>query len=131
MSYFAFLSRFLGIPIAILLMALLVARGRGRTLPDYLRDMPGWAVILIHILLAVTWTTPWDNYLVATGVWHYDPALVTGVVLGWVPIEEYIFFVVQTIMTGLWLLLLAHRLAPAGGRALGPASACGRRPGWG
>ena len=53
----------------------------------------------------------------ATGVWWYDPALVTGIVLGWVPLEEYTFFVLQPILIGLWLIWLARRLpvAPDGG----------------
>jgi len=38
--------------------------------------------ILLNIALALIYTTPWDNYLVATGVWWYDPALVTGLTLG-------------------------------------------------
>ena len=64
----------------------------------------------------MVYTTPWDNYLVATGVWYYNPDLVTGIVLGYVPIEEYTFFVVQTIATGLWLLSLIRwlPLPPAG-----------------
>jgi lycopene cyclase domain-containing protein len=33
-------------------------------------------------------------------------------VIGWVPIEEYTFFVLQPILTGLWLLFLARRLSP-------------------
>lgn len=53
--------------------------------------------------LALAYTTPWDNYLVATRVWWYDPDLVTGIVLGYVPLEEYIFFLAQTLFTGLWL----------------------------
>lgn len=52
---------------------------------------PGRA-LLLHVVLAVVYTAPWDNYLVATGVWSYNPGLVTGVTLGWVPIEEYTFF---------------------------------------
>jgi lycopene cyclase domain-containing protein len=110
MTYFGFLIRFVVIPIILLMGFLALARLRGKMLPPYLRDLPGWVTILVHVFLAVVWTTPWDNYLVATGVWYYDPELVTGIVLGWVPIEEYTFFVVQTIMTGLWLLLLAHLL---------------------
>ena len=31
--------------------------------------------------------------------------------LGWVPIEEYIFFVLQTVLTGMWLIWLGRRLA--------------------
>ncbi len=61
-------------------------------------------VVAGHILLALIYTTPWDNYLVATRVWWYDPALVAGLTIGWVPIEEYGFFVLQTLMTGLWTL---------------------------
>jgi lycopene cyclase domain-containing protein len=48
---------------------------------------------------------------VATGVWYYNPALVTGLVLGYVPIEEYTFFVLETILLGLWWWFLARRLS--------------------
>jgi len=57
------------------------------------------------------YTTPWDNYLVATGVWYYNPELVTGLVIGYVPIEEYTFFVLETILAGLWWWFLARRLS--------------------
>jgi lycopene cyclase domain-containing protein len=69
-------------------------------------------VLLGHVAIALIYTTPWDNYLVATRVWWYDPALVTGLTLGWVPIEEYTFFVVQTLLSGLWLLFWMRRLDP-------------------
>lgn len=52
-------------------------------------------------MIALIYTTPWDNYLVASGVWFYDPARVWNIILGWVPLEEYIFFILQTILTGL------------------------------
>jgi lycopene cyclase domain-containing protein len=71
-----------------------------------------WVAILVHVLLAVVYTTPWDNYLVATGVWYYNPALVTGIVIGYVPIEEYTFFVLETILSGLFWWFLARRLSP-------------------
>jgi lycopene cyclase domain-containing protein len=63
-----------------------------------------------HIIVALVYTTPWDNYLVATGVWWYNPTLVTGLTIGWVPIEEYTFFILQPLLTSLWLLWLARRL---------------------
>lgn len=66
--------------------------------------------LLIHVLIAVIYTTPWDNYLVANAVWWYDPALVSGLVIGWVPIEEYSFFVLQTLLTGLWLFLIVDQI---------------------
>jgi len=82
-------------------------------MPDRLRSFsPAW-VLFIHIIIALVYTTPWDNYLVATRVWWYHPELVTGIVIGWVPIEEYTFFIVQPILTGLWLLYLMRRVQPA------------------
>lgn len=110
MTYFTFLILFLGAPISLLLLATAWDRRTGRSISPALRNFSPWLSVLIHILVALVYTTPWDNYLVATGVWFYDPALVTGVTLGWVPIEEYTFFVVQTFMTGLWVLFLARRL---------------------
>lgn len=111
MTYFSVLLYFIGIPILILAAAAAWDIRRGRLLPPSLRGFSLWAAVALHVVVAVIYTTPWDNYLVATGVWFYDPALVTGVVIGWVPIEEYTFFVVQTILVGLWLSFLARRLA--------------------
>lgn len=109
MSYFGFLLRFLVVPIVILLGLLWWDQRRGGETAVSLRAWPvGWAIGL-HVLVALIYTTPWDNYLVATRVWWYDPALVTGVVLGWVPIEEYTFFILQPILAGLWLAFWAKR----------------------
>ena len=98
MTYLSFLLLFLGLPLAALL-ALMAAR----------RQLPTRRVLMavgVHILLALVYTTPWDNYLVATGVWAYARARVLGVTLGWVPLEEYGFFVLQTLLTGLCAALL-------------------------
>ena len=110
MTYFAFLFIFLVIPILLLLGVALWDRQQGREAPAALRSWPMWAAIGLHVLIALIYTTPWDNYLVATRVWWYDPALVTGYTIGWVPIEEYTFFVLQPILAGLWLLFLQRRL---------------------
>lgn len=82
---------------------------RGRPAP---KSLLPYYIVLAHVVLALIYTTPWDNYLVATGVWHYDPNLVAGLVLGYVPIEEYTFFVVQTLLTGLCMLQVRRMLAP-------------------
>ncbi len=109
MTYFGVLALFILPPIGILLA--LHWRDRRRLLPTALRAFHPGSVIWAHVLVALIYTTPWDNYLVATGVWWYDPNLVTGLTLGWVPIEEYTFFILQTLLTGLWLVWLARRLA--------------------
>ncbi len=112
MTYFGFLAWFLGPPLLLLLGATFLDHRRGLVLPLSLRSWPATFVLLAHMIVAVIYTTPWDNYLVATSVWWYNPRLVTGVVLGWVPIEEYTFFILQTILSGLWIVFLARRLVP-------------------
>jgi lycopene cyclase domain-containing protein len=109
-TYSSFLARFVVIPLAFVGGLTLYDVYRKRPLPDALRGFPAWLVLAAHVLVALLYTTPWDNYLVATGVWWYDPKLVAGVTIGWVPIEEYTFFVLQTLLSGLWLLWLARRL---------------------
>jgi lycopene cyclase domain-containing protein len=110
MTYFGFLFRFLGPPLVILSFLTWWDHKRGKRLPDHFNNWPMWVAIVAHIVVAVIYTTPWDNYLVATRVWWYDPELVSGIILGWVPLEEYIFFVLQTWMTGLWLFWLARNM---------------------
>ena len=54
--------------------------------------------------VATTYTTPWDNYLVYAGVWGYEGAA-TGTgqssvlfTIGLVPVEEYMFFTIETLI---------------------------------
>jgi lycopene cyclase domain-containing protein len=110
MTYFGFLAYFLGIPIAILGLVAWWDERNGRKMPAVLSSWSPYAVIAAICAVALIYTTPWDNYLVATRVWWYHPELVTGIVIGWVPIEEYTFFILQPILTGLWLVCLARRL---------------------
>ncbi len=112
MTYFGFLLRFLVIPILIFLAITVWDNKNNKPTNGFQNGRAVWMAIGIHILLAVIYTTPWDNYLVATGVWYYNPRLVTGIVFGYVPIEEYIFFVIETILSGLWWWFLARRLSP-------------------
>lgn len=123
MTYFGFLLRFLVIPI--LLLLLIYGQAKDHSIPGF-DSARLWRAIFIHVVLAVAYTTPWDNYLVATGVWYYDPALVTGVVFGYVPLEEYTFFVLETLLVGLlwWTLARIPALSPN----LSPSGREGFRP---
>jgi lycopene cyclase domain-containing protein len=113
MTYFGFLLRFLVIPILIFLGLIYWDHKRNKQGNGFRDGGALWIAIAIHVLLAVAYTTPWDNYLVATGVWYYNPDLVTGILLGYVPIEEYTFFVLETIFAGLWWWFLSRRLPAA------------------
>ena len=112
MTYFGFLTIFLGLPLLFLGGLMTYDIRQKRRLPDTLRNWPPMVALATHVAVALIYTTPWDNYLVANRVWWYDPQLVTGIVWGWVPLEEYTFFVLQPLLTGLWLIGLARRVKP-------------------
>lgn len=113
MSYLAF--HFVFILPALILTALAAWRRGAVTARDL-----AWLGVMV--VLAVVYTTPWDNYLVATGVWHYGSDRVIGTI-GWVPIEEYLFFVLQPLLTGLWYFTV--RGATADTAAPSPAGRVG------
>lgn len=106
MSYLAFHAVFILPPLLVLAW---LARRRAERLPPR-----AGAHLAAMSLVALLYTTPWDNYLVWRGVWGYGPDRVLGT-LGYVPVEEYLFFVLQPLLAGLWL----YRLLPADAR---PAS---------
>jgi lycopene cyclase domain-containing protein len=106
MTYFGFLAAFILFPILALSIVGVWERRKGKSVNDSKIAI----AIGIHIILALLYTTPWDNYLVATGVWFYNPRLVSRIVLGYVPIEEYTFFLLETLFMGLWWKLVARRI---------------------
>ncbi len=105
MTYFGFLAAFILFPTLALSIVGVEERRKGKSINDSKIAI----AIGIHIILALLYTTPWDNYLVATGVWFYNPRLVSGIVLGYVPIEEYTFFLLETWFVGLWWQIMARR----------------------
>lgn len=97
MSYLNFLILFVGTPLIALsyLTFRTVHKDRNYILKG----------IIVLCGLALVYTTPWDNYLVANQVWWYGPERVLAVI-GYVPVEEYSFFILQTFLTGFWCYLL-------------------------
>ncbi|MCL9814776.1 lycopene cyclase domain-containing protein [Natranaeroarchaeum aerophilus] len=82
--------------------------------------------LAIMLFLAVVYTTPWTNVMIPRGVWWYGDGAVLGTIW-YTPIEEYLFFILQPILTAFWLfqfltvedrsllIPLSHRLAGAAG----------------
>jgi lycopene cyclase domain-containing protein len=103
-SYGQFLLIFLVAPIIVLAVLL-----RRHLTLRYAR------VVGLMGLIAFVYATPWDNLIVAQGVWSYDPNRVVGIILGWVPLEEYLFFLLQPILAGLIVLALLTRARRAAG----------------
>jgi len=64
-----------------------------------------WTGVAVLALIAFVWTTPWDNYLIFRGVWDSPPERIMGR-LGYVPLEEYAFFILMTFFNGAFFLLL-------------------------
>ncbi|QCC59131.1 lycopene cyclase domain-containing protein [Natrinema thermotolerans] len=82
------------------------------------RDRAWWGVrplsgLVIMIALAVVYTTPFTNRLIPAGVWWYGDGAVLATVW-YTPIEEYLFFVLQPILTALWLF----QVRPSADRSL-------------
>lgn len=53
-------------------------------------------------VLALVYTTPWDNYLIRRGVWWYGDGAV-ALRLGAAPLGEYLFFLLQPLLVALWV----------------------------
>jgi lycopene cyclase domain-containing protein len=113
-TYLHFHLIFLLPPLALLGVAL--ARS-SLPLPERTR----WALPAI-LLIALAYTTPWDNYLVYRGVWGYGEGRVIGTI-GWVPVEEYLFFLLQPLAVGMLLVQRVAREAARPGEAAHPGAA--------
>jgi lycopene cyclase domain-containing protein len=99
MTYGAFLLLFVVSPIAILAII------------DRRQGLKPWGILAVLSVIALAYTTLWDNYLVANRIWWYAPEQVSGLTIGWVPIEEYAFFLLQPLLTGLWTMLVVRRFS--------------------
>jgi lycopene cyclase domain-containing protein len=91
MTYARFLGLFVVLPILWLMF-----RYR-RTLSW--RGLAPMGLLLVVVYVA---TTPWDNLAVKWGLWGFEPERIWGVKLGYLPLEEYLFFGLQTLLVGLW-----------------------------
>jgi lycopene beta-cyclase len=98
MTYPQFLLLFLCPPLVLMLIA---TRG--------VWSRPAWLALVSLMAIAFTYTAPWDNYLVIRGVWSFDDDRIWGVFLWRVPLEEYLFYLLQVLITGLFTLWLLAR----------------------
>jgi len=90
-TYLQFLGLFTLAPIALLLVLL-----RGRV------ARATWRIAALLALLAFLYTAPWDNLIVVNRVWSYSRRQVLGLVIGVIPLEEYLFYALQVVATVLF-----------------------------
>lgn len=69
-----------------------------------------FSAIGLLCFLALTYTTPWDSYLIQQNIWTYEPGRVLGTIY-YIPFEEYFFFFIQTIIGCLFTSFLFFRLS--------------------
>ena len=100
MSYVQFLA-FLLVPPLVLVGLVAAVRLPGPADRRAVRRTLG--ALGVYLVLAVVWTAPWDGYLIVHGVWTHGDVI--GRFLR-VPAEEYAFMVGQTILTGLWTVVV-------------------------
>jgi lycopene cyclase domain-containing protein len=91
MTYARFLGLFVVLPILWLMF-------RYRRTLSWRRLAP-MGLLLVVVYVA---TTPWDNLAVKWGLWGFEPERIWGLKLGYLPLEEYLFFGLQTLLVGLW-----------------------------
>ena len=103
MSYLEFLGLFVVLPTLLLLALAFWLRQVRHFCGLPLRRH--WLGVTILAGIALVWTTPWDNFLVARQVWVYGPDRVLATI-GFVPIEEYAFFLLQPALVGAFLYFL-------------------------
>ena len=104
MSYWIFLLVFIIAPTALLLLlGLLKYRRTQQSSFSHLRH---WCGVGVLAIIAILWTSPWDNYIVDLGVWTYGEDRVYGII-GVVPLEEYAFMLLMPFFNGavIWVML--------------------------
>jgi lycopene beta-cyclase len=98
---------YLGFHLVFIMPPLLVLLYMVRHAPARLGSRAWWILPAVAAI-ALIYTTPWDNYLVYRGIWWYGADRVVGTI-GYVPIEEYLFFILQPLLTGAWTYFLLLR----------------------
>jgi len=95
---------YLGVHLLFVLPPLAVLWAVRPSLPPARNRIAGVGIALMTTV-AVVYTTPWDNFLIGRGVWWYGEGLVWARI--WrAPVGEYLFFVLQSLLTALWLYQL-------------------------
>lgn len=66
--------------------------------------------IALLCAIATVYTTPWDDYLIAIGIWTHQEGRTLGINIGRIPVEEFAFFFLQPLLTGLFMQHFAAKM---------------------
>ncbi|MBX3081311.1 MAG: lycopene cyclase domain-containing protein [Anaerolineae bacterium] len=100
MPYLLFVILFMALPLVLVVVRL---RGSLRT--------RHYAALILVLFLSV-YIALWSNFMAARGVQYFDGSRVLGLTVGFLPIEHYLFLVLQVALVGASLYLLWRRIYP-------------------
>lgn len=100
LTYLDFLILFIFLPTFGVIILNLYELKRKNPINTVFKGINPVLVLFFSSFIALFYTTPWDNYLVANEVWFYELDQILGVIIGFVPLEEYIFFFTQPFFVG-------------------------------
>lgn len=69
-------------------------------------DARFFAALGALLVIVYAATTPWDNLAVKWGIWHFDWQKTWGVRFAYLPLEEYLFFGLETVLAALVFRIL-------------------------
>ncbi len=98
MTYATFLLIFLLGPSALLILALALRRR--------LSSRRFWFTVSLLSLPVLLAMAPWDHTAVAWGIWNWTPQQTWGLRLWLIPPEEYLFSLLETLLTSLLVYAL-------------------------
>ena len=78
--------------------------------------MPAWRLVGLAAIPLLVLTAVFDNVLVGTHIVSYDPKLITGVVVGVAPLEDFSYSIAAVVLLPCLWALLAPRGAASAGR---------------
>jgi lycopene cyclase domain-containing protein len=117
MSYLTFLFYFVIVPTLVLMLGLVIgSRRNDRAFPFLWRHWQGAAILA---LIAIVWTTPWDNAIISHGVWSYGKDRVIGTIWS-VPLEEYAFMILMPFLNAAFIAWLMGGVTIASTRHRSP-----------
>jgi lycopene cyclase domain-containing protein len=69
-----------------------------------------WGTICYTLVALLLMTAVFDNFIVGSGVVAYDPALLSGVFIGFAPIEDFAYTLVAALLIPLTWWWLGSRV---------------------